>query len=125
MPVLGFGIRPLGPSFLPYLPNNGIIAGSATITSKSKISSLIFCSNVWPSTTWSAPAAVANFCFSTLFVTTNTEIDLPVPFGSSTDPRNCWSTFLTSRFNLNTKSTEASNFAYEVLLTISTASVNS
>ncbi len=69
--------------------------------------------------------AVANFCFSTLFVTTNTEIDLPVPFGSSTDPRNCWSAFLTSRFNLNTKSTEASNFAYEVLLTISTASVNS
>ena len=33
VPVLGFGIKPLGPKSLPTLPNKGIISGVATITS--------------------------------------------------------------------------------------------
>src|SRR5699024_7287429 len=42
VPVLGFGIKPLGPNTRPNFPTSAIMSGVATITSKSNQPSLIF-----------------------------------------------------------------------------------
>ena len=45
VPVLGLGIKPLGPKTLPNFPNNGIISGVAIIVSKSNQFSFSIFSN--------------------------------------------------------------------------------
>ena len=94
VPARGEGIRPRGPSTLPSGPTRPIMSGAAMQTSNSVQPSLIFLARSSSPTT-SAPAALAASAMSPLANTT-TRCVLPMPCGSTTEPRTIWSACLGS-----------------------------
>ena len=124
VPALGLGIRPRGPRILPRRPTIPIISGVAMTTSKSiQFSLMIFCIYSSPPT-YSAPAASAALAASFL-AKTSTRTFLPVPLGSTTAPRTCWSAWRLSTPRRTWTSTVSSNLALPVLVQSSMASVMS
>ena len=81
----GEGIRPRGPSTLPSGPTSFIMSGAAMQASNSVQPPLIFSANSSSPTT-SAPASRASSAFGPLANTT-TRCCLPMPCGSTIDPR--------------------------------------
>ena len=69
----------------------------------------------------SAPASVACFALSPC-ANTATRTFLPVPDGSTTEPRTVWSDFFASMPRLTATSTDSSNLATAVSLTSFSAS---
>ena len=113
VPVLGFGIRPRGPSTLPSLPTTRIMSGVATTASKSIQPPWIFSTRSSPPT-WSAPASWASRCLSGPAMT-STDLVLPSPCGSTTVPRTIWSACLgstPSRIDSATVSSNLANFSF-------------
>ena len=91
VPVLGLGIKPLGPNTRPSLPTSPIISGVATTTSKSNQPCWIFVRNLL--------AYIICTCFFSFsdfiaFSENSTRCDLPVPCGNTTAPRICWSFYV-------------------------------
>ena len=72
--------------------------------------------------TASAPAARASSAFAPAGANTATRTDLPVPAGSTVEPRTCWSDFLASTPRRTATSTASTNFALRRSLTIFSAS---
>src|SRR5687768_11338265 len=72
--------------------------------------------------TTSAPAARASSAFAPGGQNTATRTDLPVPAGSTVEPRTCWSDFLASTPRRTATSTDSTNLAFWVFLTIFSAS---
>ena len=89
VPALGLGIRPRGPSSLPRRPTLPIMSGVVTTTSKSMKPPWILAIRS-SSPTISAPAASAAEAAGPLAMA-QTRTVLPVPLGSTTAPRTCWS----------------------------------
>jgi len=69
----------------------------------------------------SAPAALASSALSPL-AKTATRIDLPVPCGSCTTPRTCWSACRVSTPRFSAISIVSSNFAFAFCFKAFTAS---
>ena len=90
VPALGLGIKPLGPKSRPKRPTTPIMSGVATTTSKSYQFSFWILGINSSAPTNSAPAAFASSAFASL-ANTRTLTSLPVPCGSTTAPRICWS----------------------------------
>ena len=107
VPVLGFGIRPRGPSTRPSRPTDFIMSGVAMTASKSIQPCWIFCTRSSPPTK-SAPAASASFTFSPPAMATTRTL-LPRPCGSTTVPRTIWSACLGSTPRFSASSTVSSN----------------
>src|SRR5262249_50418994 len=76
VPVLGFGIRPLGPRIFPSWPTARIISGVAISASKSSQPPLIRVTISSPPTS-SAPASLASCSLSGVEAMTTTRLDLP------------------------------------------------
>src|SRR6266404_5977482 len=121
VPVLGFGIRPLGPSTLPSLPTDFIMSGVEITASKSVQPSFWIFSTISSPPTKSAPAACASRTFSPLAIT-RTFFDLPSPCGSTTVPRTIWSACLGSTPSRIVTSTVSSNLANFTFCSSGTAS---
>ncbi len=120
MPTLGFGIRPRGPRIWPSWPTTFIASGEAITTSNSMKPSLIFAARS-SKPTISAPASCACFALSP-WANTATRTFLPVPAGSTTEPRTVWSDFFASTPRFTATSTDSSNFATAVSFTSASAS---
>src|SRR3972149_5743663 len=120
VPTFGFGINPLGPRIFPIFPTAPIISGVATALSKSNHPPWIFATRS-SEPTMSAPASWASFSFSPLANTT-IRIFFPVPFGSTTEPRTCWSGYFGSTPSRIATSTVSSNLACAVPCSRSSAS---
>ena len=114
VPVLGLGIKPLGPNTLPNGPNLPMTLGIVTITSTSVHPDLIL-SRYSSSPTKSAPASLVS-CSLSGVTKAKTFISLPVPWGRETTPLTIWFAFLGSTPNLTAKSTEASNLVVVISL---------
>src|SRR5512140_3710209 len=112
VPDFGFGISPRGPSSFPIRPTPPIMSGVATALSKSSHPPWIFASRS-SLPTKSAPASSASFTFSPL-ANTRTRTLFPVPWGSTTEPRTCWSGYFGSTPSRIATSTVSSNFARAV-----------
>ena len=67
--------------------------------------------------TMSAPAALAASAFSPAGQNTATRTDLPVPAGSTVEPRTTWSDFLASMPRRTATSTDSTNLALALSLT--------
>src|SRR6478735_11269553 len=114
VPVLGFGIRPRGPSTRAILPTLAIWSGVAIAASKSRKPPWIF--SIRSSLrTMSAPAAVACSALSPT-ANTATRAVLPVPCGRFTVPRTIWSALRGSTPSRIATSTVASCFLDDVSL---------
>ena len=109
VPVFGFGIFPRGPRIRPSLPTTPIMSGVAIATSKSSNPSSIFVARS-AEPTMSAPASSASLAFSPS-ANTATRTSLPVPCGSISVPRSCWSAWRTLSPRRKCASTVSSNFA--------------
>ena len=72
--------------------------------------------------TASAPAAAASSALAPAGANTATRTDLPVPAGSTVEPRTCWSDFLASTPRRTATSTDSTNLALTAVLTIFRAS---
>src|SRR5688500_7369071 len=72
--------------------------------------------------TTSAPAANASSAFAPGGQKTATRTDLPVPAGSTVEPRTCWSDFLASTPRRTATSTASTNLVLLLSLTIFKAS---
>ncbi len=120
VPLLGFGIKPFGPRILAQRPSAPIISGVVMQTSKSSHEPDIIFAIISSSPTISAPAFLASSALSP-FAMTNTRTVLPVPSGSTTTPRTCWSALRPSTPSLMCNSTVSSNFALLALTTASKA----
>src|SRR5262245_41806558 len=120
VPTFGFGIRPRGPSTLPRRPTSAIMSGVAIRRSKSILPPLTV-SNKSSAPTMSAPAALASSAFGPR-ANTATRPERPVPFGSETTPRTCWSGYFGSTPRFIAISTVSSNFALARALISFTAS---
>jgi hypothetical protein len=119
VPVFGFGIFPRGPRMRPSLPTFPIWSGVAIATSKSsKPSSICFARSALPTT--SAPASCASFALSPS-AKTATRVSRPVPCGSISVPRTCWSAWRTLSPRLKCTSTVSSNFRSGQAFSIRTA----
>src|SRR5512141_229631 len=94
VPTFGFGISPRGPSSFPLRPTPPLMSGVATALSKSSHPPWIFASRA-SLPTKSAPASCASFTFSPL-ANTRARTLFPVPWGSTTEPRTCWSGYFGS-----------------------------
>src|SRR3954451_23350143 len=120
VPVLGFGMRPRGPSTRPRRPTLPMRSGVATTASKSRrpfdTSSM---SSSEP--TMSAPAARAASARSPV-AKTRTRAVLPVPCGRFTVPRTIWSALRGSTPRRKATSTVPSNLVVVVSLARRTAS---
>ena len=120
VPAFGEGIKPRGPSTLPRRPTKPIMLGAAMQTSKSIIPPCT-CATRSSAPTISAPAAAAASA-SAPFANTATRTFLPVPFGSTTAPRTCWSAWRESTPKRTWISTVSSNFAVAVFTVRASAS---
>src|SRR3989344_4331212 len=120
VPLLGLGIRPLGPSNLAYLPRRAIKFGLVIKTSKS-VCSLSSCASKSASPAMSAPAALA-LATSSPSAKTATRSVLPVPAGKVTLSRTFWSAWVGSTPRLTWSSTVASNLVVDVFVAKSNAS---
>mmetsp|Transcript_8689 Transcript_8689/g.29844 ORF Transcript_8689/g.29844 Transcript_8689/m.29844 type:complete len:232 (+) Transcript_8689:3971-4666(+) len=112
VPFFGFGISPLGPKILAIEAKAGIMAGVAMAWSKSMsepFDSLILSTKSCPPAT-SAPASLA-FSKSNSEAKTAMRVCLPVPWGSTADPRTMWSLRLGSVASFTWSSTVSSNLA--------------
>src|SRR5580765_7772778 len=109
VPTFGFGIRPRGPRIWPSCPTTRIASGLAITTSKSNWPALTFSARS-SRPTMSAPAARAASWFLPL-VNTATRTDLPMPCGSTVEPRTCWSDLLASMPRFTATSTASANLA--------------
>ena len=89
LPVFALGIRPRGPSTFPRRPTDFIMSGVAMTASKSSHPPEILPTSSSPPTK-SAPASSASFTFSPM-ARTRTLLVFPVPWGSTTVLRTCWS----------------------------------
>src|SRR5438552_3639439 len=116
VPDLGFGIRPRGPRTLPNGPTFDIMSGVAIAESKSVHPSVTRLTRSSPPTT-SAPASWASRAFSPT-AKTATRTFLPVPLGSTTDPRTICSAWRGSTPSRICASTVASNLEIDVSRTI-------
>ena len=109
VPALGLGIRPLGPSARPSFAALGIMSGEAMSRSKSIMPPAM------SSTRSSAPAKSAPASFAAAMASpwhsTATRTVLPVPLGSATVARSCWSLYLGSMFKRMCASADSVNFA--------------
>ena len=121
VPARGDGMRPRGPRTLPNGPTAPIMSGAAMHTSKSVQPPLILSASSAPPTS-SAPAAFASSILSPLANTT-TRNDLPIPFGSTIEPRTSWSACLGSMPSRITISTVWSNFVVLKVFKMVTASL--
>src|SRR5215467_5458281 len=121
VPVLGLGMRPLGPSTLPSLPTDFIMSGVAITASKSVQLSFWIFSTISSPPTMSAPADSASRTFSPPAIT-RTFFDLPNPCGRTTVPRTIWSACFGSTPNRSVTSTVSSNLAYLTFCSSGTAS---
>ena len=74
--------------------------------------------------TASAPAARASSALAPAGANTATRTDLPVPAGSTVEPRTCWSDFLASTPRRTATSTDSTNLALVAVLMILMASSN-
>src|SRR5699024_10396831 len=111
VPVLGFGMRPRGPSTGPSLPTLPMRFGVATAASKSVLAPATFSiSSASPPS--SAPAVRAASACGPV-AKTMTRAGLPVPLGRLTVPRTIWSALRGSTPSRIETSTEASNLAGE------------
>src|SRR5215831_8934303 len=122
VPVLGFRMRPFGPSTLPSLPTDFIMSGVEMTASKSVQLSFWIFSTISSPPTMSAPAASASRCFSPVAIT-RTFFDLPSPCGRTTVPRTIWSACLGSTPRRSVTSTVSSNLAYFTFCSSGTASL--
>src|SRR5580765_937681 len=122
VPVLGFGIRPFGPSTLPSLPTDRIMSGVEITASKSVQLSFWIFSTISSPPTMSAPAASASRCFSPVAMT-RTFFDFPRPCGKTTVPRTIWSACLGSTPRRRVTSTVSSNLANFTFWSNGTASL--
>src|SRR6266704_5246544 len=120
VPSLGFGMRPRGPSTLPSRPTCPMRSGVAMVVSNSMKPPWTFSTRSSAPTT-SAPASRASRSFSPL-AKTATRTVLPMPFGSTTAPRTIWSACLGSTPRRNERSTDSSNFAAGIPLSVAMAS---
>src|SRR5574337_1341926 len=116
-PSFGFGIRPRGPSNWPSLPTTRIASGVAITTPKSMSPPCIFSARSSMPTT-SAPAALAASAFSPAGQNTATRTVLPVPCGSTVEPRTPWSDFLASMPRRIATSTDSTNLVLALSLRI-------
>src|ERR1017187_6722257 len=121
VPVLGFGIRPLGPSTLPRRPTTFIMSGVAISASKAVQFSFWIFSTISSPPTKSAPAAVASFWRSPEAITA-TVLVLPSPCGNPTVPLAIWSAWRVSTPSRIVRSTVSSNLAYFTCFSRPTAS---
>ena len=121
VPLLGLGIRPLGPSTRPRRPTRPIISGVATQTSKSNQFSFWILAISSSAPTKSAPAFCASVALSPL-AKTSTRTVRPVPWGSTTAPRTCWSAWRGSTPKRMDSSMVSSNLAFAVWRASCTAS---
>ncbi len=120
VPVLGFGIKPRGPSARPNFPTTGIISGVAMAISKLKFPfSTSSAKSLSP--TMSAPASLACNAASPC-ANTATRTFRPVPDGRATVPRTISSALRGSTPSRQTNSIVSSNFAVANCLDIATAS---
>src|SRR2546421_288849 len=123
VPDFGFGIRPRGPSTLPSGPTLDMMSGVAIAVSNSVQPSVTFLTRSSPPTT-SAPASCASRALSPT-ANTATRTFLPVPLGSTTEPRTICSAWRGSTPNRMCASTVASNLEIEVSRTSWTATSGS
>ena len=72
--------------------------------------------------TTSAPAARASSALAPAGANTATRTDLPVPAGSTVEPRTCWSDFFASTPRRTATSTDSTNLALVAVLMILRAS---
>ena len=105
---------------MPNGPTTPIMSGAAMHTSKSVQPPLIFSASSGPPTS-SAPAAFASSILSPLANTT-TRNDLPIPCGSTIEPRTSWSACFGSIPNRIAISTVWSNFVVLKVFKMATAS---
>src|SRR6266480_3950297 len=116
VPDLGFGINPRGPRILPRGPTLAIMSGVAIAESKSVQPSETRLTRSSPPTT-SAPASCASRARSPA-ANTATRTFLPVPFGSTTEPRTICSACRGSTPSRMCASMVASNLEVDVSRTI-------
>src|SRR5262245_15128215 len=119
VPDFGLGMRPRGPSTLPSGPTLAIMSGVAIAASKSVQPSWTRLTRSSPPTT-SAPASCASRARSPV-ANTATRTFLPVPLGSTTEPRTICSAWRGSTPRRMWASTVASNLEIEVSRTMSQA----
>mmetsp|Transcript_40958 Transcript_40958/g.101821 ORF Transcript_40958/g.101821 Transcript_40958/m.101821 type:complete len:202 (+) Transcript_40958:532-1137(+) len=123
VPALGEGIKPLGPSTLPSLASLGMAGGVASSTSKSHTPlEMVSIRSFIP--TMSAPASNAAEAAAPS-ARTATRTDLPVPCGSETVVRICWSLYLGSKFKLPCSSAVSVNLAVAAFFRMAIASAGS
>src|SRR5574340_309828 len=122
VPTLGFGIRPRGPRIWPSAPTTRMASGVAMTTSKSILPALTSAARS-SKPTMSAPASLALVALSP-WANTATRTVLPVPRGSTTEPRTSWSDLRASMPRLTATSMDSSNLAVAVCLTRLSASVS-
>src|SRR5262245_6145146 len=120
VPSFGFGMRPRGPSTLPSRPTCPMRSGVAIVVSKSMNPSCTRCTRSSAPIT-SAPASRASRSFSPL-ANTATRTLLPMPLGRTTAPRTIWSACLGSTPSRNERSTDSSNCAAGIALSVTIAS---
>mmetsp|Transcript_24106 Transcript_24106/g.70999 ORF Transcript_24106/g.70999 Transcript_24106/m.70999 type:complete len:206 (+) Transcript_24106:552-1169(+) len=111
VPALGDGMSPLGPSTRPSLAILGMAGGVAISTSKSRTPELMVCTRS-SMPTMSAPAAVAASAMGPS-ASTATRTSLPVPLGSATVVRSCWSLYLGSSARRMCASAVSANLALD------------
>src|SRR6266566_4905380 len=116
VPDFGFGIRPRGPRIFPSGPTFAIMSGVAIAESKSVHPSCTRLTMSSPPTT-SAPASWASRALSPT-AKTATRTFLPVPLGSTTEPRTICSACRGSTPSRMWASTVASNLEIDVSRTI-------
>src|SRR5438309_719441 len=120
VPSFGFGMRPRGPSTLPSRPTCPMRSGVAMVVSNSMKPPWTFSTRSSAPMT-SAPASRASRSFSPL-AKTATRTVLPMPCGSTTAPRTIWSACFGSTPSRNERSTDSSNFAAGMPLSVPMAS---
>ena len=115
VPTRGFGIRPRGPRIWPSWPTTRMESGVAMAISKLMLPAFT-CSARSSKPTTSAPAASASLALSPC-ANTATRLVLPVPCGSTSEPRTIWSDFLASTPRLIATSMDSLNLAVALSLT--------
>ena len=120
VPAFGFGILPRGPRMRPSLPTMPIMSGVAiAMSNSSKPPSIWVARSAEPTT--SAPASSASRALSPS-AKTAIRTSRPVPCGSISVPRSCWSAWRTLSPRLKCASIVSSNFAVASSLTSLSAS---
>ena len=110
MPALGLGIRPLGPSARPSFAALGIMSGRGDEQVKVEHAAGDVLDEILGAREVGARGSFAA-AMASPWHSTATRTVLPVPFGSATVARSCWSLYLGSMFSRTCASADSTNFA--------------